>query len=315
MLTKTDIIRMLATDHRCCAVVLSGILPTLILPLLDVLTTPFELRLKLRMSKFRNTFCEEFERSSSRIAQSVNSVTQALRPRYQNQMMPLPKGRNEGDRSSSVESQTQGPRGTGKKLVAGPPQGSATSDEEAFEVSKVYKENRRANLTNLQVEQKIAALTEVGSWTRQNPVGQILGQVNAPRRIIPRDGEGRRLDPPLTFPMSLVEKMERKHYCNPFHLKGHCPYPKCKHLHLVLDEATKLLRRLTLEETETLRFIARRSPCRHGTACTLVDCWAGHRCINHIQKGKRICCFPDSMHFEDKSPVNLSRGEGSKERA
>ena len=186
------------------------------------------------------------------------------------------------------------------------PLGDGSSADEEIDINAVYKANRRANLRSLQNQHKsFSTCTE----ELQTSVGHMKEfQSGKDRRIVPRDKKGRRVDLPLAHLINLVEEMERTHYCNSFHLNGRCSYPKCKHLHMVRDKETRLLRRLDAEETETLRFIARRSPCRNGTACDAVDCWAGHRCINHVKKGRRNCCFPESMHFEYVEPVNLLQG-------
>ena len=177
------------------------------------------------------------------------------------------------------------------------------ADQEA-DTSAVYKANRRANFQNLQNQHSWFSNCKETPQDSDSQVVQIQSGQDNPRRDVSRDKKGRRVDLPLTFLVNIVDKMERTHYCNSFHLHGHCGYPKCKHLHMVRHEETGLLRRLNAEETETLRYIARRSPCRYGTACDVVDCWAGHRCINHIKKGKRSCCFPENMHFEFAEPVN-----------
>ena len=117
-------------------------------------------------------------------------------------------------------------------------------------------------------------------------------------RYIPRDIQGRRLDLPVQFSALMVDRLEAQRLCNNYHLKGHCAYPKCKHLHLWHG------RELFDEEKQALRVIARRSPCRAKNGCMDPECYAGHRCPNHIVKGNRICCFDECLHFEDSEPVN-----------
>ena len=305
MLSILDIVRRLATDPRCSAVIICGTSPTPILPLLNVLTTPFEVRIKLRFNEFPTIFREEADRTHVSTFQTVYSARERLRSGCRSQTSQKPEPENRADIRISTESQVYKNEGRGTEPWARSPRDSTHSDEEILDTIDVYKQNRRVNSSNLRMGQAMSPDLMTESQIHSSPAYQAHGGASPLSAIVPRDTEGRRLDLPLNFLDSLVDEMDKIHYCNSFHLKGHCPYPKCKHLHMVRDEATQLLRRLNPGETETLRFIARRSPCRHGTACNVVDCWAGHRCINHIKKGKRDCSFPESMHFEDKGAINM----------
>lgn len=159
----------------------------------------------------------------------------------------------------------------------------------------VYARNRRSN-----AESSLAAQSTALRLVKSE--GHVQDTLD-PKASILRDAKGRRLDPPLEIHESLVESIEGGRLCNNFHLKGRCPFRKCKYLHFLRDEKTQEERLLTAEEKETLRSMARRSPCKHGTTCDDPQCYAGHRCANHIEKVETKCSFPESMHFVVAGPV------------
>ena len=159
----------------------------------------------------------------------------------------------------------------------------------------VYARNRRSN-----AESSLAAQSTVLRQVRsEGHVPEILDL----ETTILRDNRGRRIDPALVVHESLMDSIEGGRLCNNFHLKGRCPFKKCKYLHYLRDEKTQRERLLTTEEKETLRCMARRSPCKHGTACDDPHCYAGHRCVNHTEKGSIQCSFPESMHFVVVGPL------------
>ena len=167
----------------------------------------------------------------------------------------------------------------------------------------VYARNRRCN-----AESSLAAQSTVLRQVRsEGHVSDILDS----KTTILRDARGRRIDPALEVHASLVDSIERGRLCNNFHLKGRCPFKKCKYLHFLRDEKTQQERLLTAEEKETLRCMARRSPCKHGTACDDPHCYAGHRCVNHVEKGGIQCSFPESMHFMVAGPFTSERRKAS----
>ena len=184
--------------------------------------------------------------------------------------------------------------------------GSSTSDRQTETTTNIYRENRKANSKAIASQQGILPSARNQSFRRNSSVSTARGPHPISKPIVYRDLRGRRLDAPHKPSLHLVDQIEGMRCCNNYHLKRHCPFLKCKHLHNFYDRATGRWRDLTEEETETLRFIARRSPCRNGTSCNDAYCYAGHRCLNHIIKGKKECSFPDSLHFEETAPVNVT---------
>ncbi|KAL9128037.1 MAG: hypothetical protein Q9217_003201 [Psora testacea] len=206
------------------------------------------------------------------------------------------------------------------------PSRSKVHDVENREATNlVYGENRRANLRDRKEaearQQRGGDLgpPAQGASTGQNVnlrvtreakpsdqisnAGQSQAQQEIPARSIPRDKQGRRLDIPLEYTVSLVDRMEKLHLCNNYHLKGHCTFPKCKHLHMWDG------RELNAEEKQVLRIIARRSPCKYKNRCQDPECYAGHRCTNHTEKGNHECSFDECLHFENSQPASRPESE------
>ncbi|KAG8527169.1 uncharacterized protein KY384_008599 [Bacidia gigantensis] len=192
---------------------------------------------------------------------------------------------------------------------------SASQDEPCG--SKLpYRSNRQLNAeaakdTRNQFNQMPLFNHAAGSC--QNLQGQKATAGQAPRPII-RDEHGRRLDIPTNYKEELINQLDNGRLCNNYHLKGNCAYPKCKHLHqvpVIEGNPHGPKRNLTSDEVETLRYIARRSPCRNRTSCNDPRCFASHRCPNHVEKGRKTCGFPVDMHFEI-SAESLARLEAAR---
>lgn len=170
-------------------------------------------------------------------------------------------------------------------------------------LTNIYAKNRRTN-----AESSLAAhSTALRQVKSEGHVSEILDH----KPFILRDAKGRRLDPTLEVSERLVDSIEGGRLCNNFHLKGRCAFKKCKYLHFLRDDTTQEERLLTAEEKETLRAMARRSPCKHGTTCSDPHCYAGHRCANHTEKGGIQCSFPDRMHFVVAEPVTSESRKAS----
>ena len=187
--------------------------------------------------------------------------------------------------------------------------GSATHQDNASDLNAVYRDNRRANAeaSALVIHETRRNPTAFSSYqnrqSHMSPTETECPSVRMMQGVILRDRHGRRLDPPVSASEGLIERVAGMRLCNKFHLKGHCSFSKCKHLHLIRDAVTGEFRHLNQEENQALRIIARRSFCRHRSSCNDPGCFAGHRCVNHIKKGRRECSFPEELHFEETAPV------------
>jgi hypothetical protein len=106
---------------------------------------------------------------------------------------------------------------------------------------------------------------------------------------------GHRVDPPLQFDEKALGAMKAKKLCNKYFLTGSCRYTDCPH-----DHSPKL----TTIELQTLRYIARLSPCSN-LYCENESCTAGHRCVQDpkCNHGK-VCRWPPEMHNVDTRIVN-----------
>lgn len=292
---------MLAFDLRCTALILSDLS---IEQCFDIRQDPalnFDQQCKFRITGLKTLFGEENSplhvRSSSDPTLAYGKLTQPSHIKSES----LPVSRRSPikfDHSVLI-----------KEVLAScetSSSGSSTSDKQTEITTNIYRENRKANSKATALQQ--GTLPPIGTqpFRRNSSVSTVRRPQYISTPIIPRDVQGRRIDPPLKPSLQLLDQIEGMRICNNYHLKRHCPFQKCKHLHKIPDGTTGRGRDLTDEEMETLRFIARRSPCRYGTLCNDPYCYAGHRCLNHIIKGRKPCSFPDNLHFEEMAPVNVS---------
>ena len=117
---------------------------------------------------------------------------------------------------------------------------------------------------------------------------------------IHRNRLGQRIDPIVGYDKGLVRALKVKKYCNR-HFLSTCGYgyANCSHTH----EGN-----LTSAELETLRYVARLSPCAT-IWCNDSACVAGHRCPycapgQACAKGN-ACRFPAEMHNVDTKIVDV----------
>jgi hypothetical protein len=91
----------------------------------------------------------------------------------------------------------------------------------------------------------------------------------AKEQTIPRNKYGQRVDSIPKYDASELNRVKKIKMCNVHYLRNDCPYgDECTHDHFYKPNKNEL---------ETLRFVARQTPCRFGTACDDVKCIYGHR--------------------------------------
>jgi len=109
---------------------------------------------------------------------------------------------------------------------------------------------------------------------------------------IVRNRSGQRIDPPIKYSQKVRESLagRRPRMCNVHHLRGQCPFgPRCEYNHGPLSD----------EERCALRRLAREQPCRMGSECEDVACFAGHHCPRN--KGcSDTCRFSSKIHVQGK---------------
>ncbi|KAF2838041.1 hypothetical protein M501DRAFT_1032020 [Patellaria atrata CBS 101060] len=123
---------------------------------------------------------------------------------------------------------------------------------------------------------------------------------------IPRNRKGQRIDsPPRQYDREEVNRVKKLKMCNVHFLRKACPFgDECAHVHDYKP---------TQAELETLRLVARMTPCTYGTQCEDPGCTYGHRC--HAPEGKNgercifggMCKFKNEMHNMDLTPVTLTK--------
>jgi hypothetical protein len=86
---------------------------------------------------------------------------------------------------------------------------------------------------------------------------------------IPRNKYGQRVDSIPKYDASELNRVKKIKMCNVHYLRNDCPYgDECTHDHFYKPNKNEL---------ETLRFVARQTPCRFGTQCDDAKCIYGHR--------------------------------------
>ncbi|KAL8869470.1 MAG: hypothetical protein Q9174_004251 [Haloplaca sp. 1 TL-2023] len=104
---------------------------------------------------------------------------------------------------------------------------------------------------------------------------------------IPRNRYGQRIDPPTVYDKDEVNRLRKLKLCNVHFLRGDCEYEPCSHLHQY---------KMTKNETQALKMLARMIPCFYGTECDDPKCIYGHRCPVSVT-GKKDCHFGDKCKF------------------
>lgn len=127
---------------------------------------------------------------------------------------------------------------------------------------------------------------------------------------IRRNRKGQRLDDPLSYERDEVQTLKKMKYCNQHFIGSGCCHhlagksDKCPHRH---DGA------LSARQLNTLRIVARETPCKRGTTCDDRKCIYGHRCpfpmaTEGTMRGigclnGENCRFPREMHGLDMVPI------------
>ena len=127
------------------------------------------------------------------------------------------------------------------------------------------------------------------------PVQYAYKAPDRPEQVFSRNRAGQRVDPPCKdYDKTEVDRIKRMKLCNVHFLRSECPYDKqCTHIHNY---------KLTADEKDTLRLVARMAPCVHGSGCRDPQCIYGHRCQaprskTHYAKGTKSCIFGDTCKF------------------
>jgi len=142
-----------------------------------------------------------------------------------------------------------------------------------------------------------AIRAEANSVLPKSPSSPALESKPATAELQPRriylNSRGQRVDQPVRYNKILMNPLQARKLCNR-HFLTRCNFVKCTHSH----EG-----KLTDDQLETLKHIARQSPC-YSIWCEDPDCVNGHRCI-HDPKCDRgsNCRFPEEMHSVDNKVV------------
>jgi hypothetical protein len=129
----------------------------------------------------------------------------------------------------------------------------------------------------------------VGSWatTAVSNISRLASPPPTPQPItsasavIPRNRFGQRIDSPIKFDQSDVKRVKDLHMCNVYFLRQDCPYGRdCTHDHSYKPNKNEL---------QTLKYVARMTPCRFGSECDEIKCIYGHRYV------RRLLLLPSSV--------------------
>lgn len=88
-------------------------------------------------------------------------------------------------------------------------------------------------------------------------------------QTIPRNRHGQRIDPVVKYDANEVERVKKLKMCNVHFLRQDCIFgDDCTHDHSYKPNKN---------EVQTLRHVARMTPCKFGTECDEIKCIYGHR--------------------------------------
>ncbi|MCJ1265236.1 hypothetical protein MMC22_005111 [Lobaria immixta] len=88
-------------------------------------------------------------------------------------------------------------------------------------------------------------------------------------QTIPRNRHGQRIDPVVKYDANEVERVKKLKMCNVHFLRHDCIFgDDCTHDHAYKPNKN---------EVQTLRHVARMTPCKFGTECDEIKCIYGHR--------------------------------------
>lgn len=88
-------------------------------------------------------------------------------------------------------------------------------------------------------------------------------------QTIPRNRHGQRIDPVVKYDANEVERVKKLKMCNVHFLRHDCIFgDDCTHDHSYKPNKN---------EVQTLRHVARMTPCKFGTECDEIKCIYGHR--------------------------------------
>lgn len=144
-----------------------------------------------------------------------------------------------------------------------------------------------------------ATPTSASSWasvTALNP-GDVPLQPVKPASPAPpgtsaveRNRHGQRIDrmESKPIPKDDLYRVKKMKLCNLHYLLGNCPNTNCYHDH---DH------KLTKDDKEVLRSVARMTPCHFGMTCDDPKCIYGHRCPQS-ESGKKECHWGSNCRFE-----------------
>lgn len=110
------------------------------------------------------------------------------------------------------------------------------------------------------------AVANVGRMVSPPPTPQ---PAPATAQTIPRNRHGQRIDPVVKFDANEVERVKKLKMCNVHFLRHDCLFgDDCTHDHFYKPNKNEL---------QTLRHVARMTPCKFGTECDEIKCIYGHR--------------------------------------
>jgi hypothetical protein len=178
-----------------------------------------------------------------------------------------------------------------------------TSAKTPVKNSMLSPHPRSASLTRTSTNTSTSSATPTSwsSWasiTASNP-GDVTLQALKPATtsvapktppVVERNKLGQRIDRMdfKTISKEELSRIKKMKLCNLFFLLGECPNTNCYHDHDY---------KLSKEEKDVLRAVARMTPCHFGMTCEDAKCIYGHRCPQS-EVGKKECHWGSSCRFE-----------------
>ena len=240
---------------------------------------PFERELSSLKPRFKSVrFDKLFRTTKVNVYQQQYHQPNQMRPPASGPSMTMPSMMSPYQLIPS-QMQSQGPmqdgingnisNGAGNGPLNSLPPGPSTAAPTGYE--SPYQKHM---LTRTPSESTNSSGPVANSWATKAgsapPIQQLASPPPTPKpATIPRNKYGQRIDTLTKFDVSETKRVQKIKMCNVHFLRKDCPYgDECTHEHAYKPNKNEL---------ETLRQIARGTPCKYGTSCDDIKCIYGHR--------------------------------------
>ena len=152
--------------------------------------------------------------------------------------------------------------------VLPPPSGYQSPYQPIISASSPSPVPSNSSVMNPKAATWASTATSAAHLVSPPPTPQPVVSHPATSEDIPRNRYGQRIDPPTVYDKDEVNRLRKLKLCNVHFLRGDCEYDPCTHVHQY---------KMTKNETQALKMLARMIPCFYGSECDDPKCIYGHR--------------------------------------